>query len=66
MAEQQLTYESVLEMIREANRSTNRSIRRTSRLIKEQGAEFDRKMQKTELQMKATDKKNLCPRFAHR
>jgi len=68
MSEQQLTYESVLEMIREANRSTNRSIRRTSRLIKEQGAEFDRLMkerdaeydkvrQETDRRMKATDKK---------
>ena len=40
MSAQQLTYENVLEMFRE----TNRSIRRTRRALKEQGAEFDRLM----------------------
>ena len=44
MSNQQLTYEGVLEMIREENRLTNRSFRKTRRLIKEQGAEFDRLM----------------------
>ena len=40
MSEQPLTYEGVLEMIREISRAT-----------KEQGAEFDRRMRKTELAM---------------
>jgi hypothetical protein len=45
MSEQQLTYEGVLEMIRDI-----------SRAVKEQGAEFDRRMQETERQIKRTSK----------
>ena len=65
MSAQQLTYEGVLELIRESiresNRSTNRSIsrsiRKTSHLIKEQGAEFDRRMQETDRRMQETDQR---------
>ena len=41
MPEHQLTYEGVLELIREANREIGLE---TSRWLKEQGAEFDRRM----------------------
>jgi len=44
MSAQQLTYEGVLEMIRDI-----------SRAVKEQGAEFDRRMKETERQMQETD-----------
>ena len=44
MSAQQLTYEGVLEMFRE-----------TDRLIKNQGAEFDRRMQETDRLMKERD-----------
>jgi len=54
MSEQQLTYESVLELIRENSREFTRS-------LKEQGAEFDRLMKERDAEydrrMKATDKK---------
>ena len=59
MAEQQLTYEGVLEMFRETNRDiqkTSREIRKVRRLMKERDTEFDRRMQKTELQMERTSK----------
>jgi len=51
MSAQPLTYESVLELIRENSRKTRREIREISRATKEQGAEFDRRMRKTELAM---------------
>jgi len=44
MPHQQLTYESVLELIRENSRKGSREIRKMRRWLKEQGAEFDRKM----------------------
>ena len=49
MSAQQLTYENVLELIRENSREFSRS-------LKEQGAEFDRRMLKTELQIERTSK----------
>ena len=45
MSAQQLTYESVLELIRESSREGSREIQEMRRLMKEQSAEFDRQMQ---------------------
>ena len=45
MSAQQLTYESVLELIRESSREGSREIQEMRRIMKEQGAEFDRRMQ---------------------
>jgi len=42
MSAQQLTYENVLELIRESSRESSREIQEMRRLMKEQGAEFDR------------------------
>jgi len=56
MSEQQLTYEGILEMIRESSRKSDRDIQKTRRLMKKRDAEFDRRMQKTELQMERTSK----------
>ena len=60
MSEQQLTYENVLELIRENSRDiqkTNRELRKTRRLMKEREAEFDKIRQETSLQIKQTNKK---------
>jgi len=67
MSEQQLTYESVLKLIRKSSRRGSREIQEMRRLMKERGAEFDRlmtergaefdrRMQKVELQMERTSK----------
>ena len=56
MSEQPLTYESVLELIRENSREMREEHREFRRSLKEQGAEFDRRMQKAELQTKRTKK----------
>jgi len=60
MSEQQLTYESVLKLIR----GNSRDLRKIRRLMKERDAEFDkirqetdRRMQETALQIKETNKK---------
>ena len=49
MSAQQLTYESVLELIRENSREIGR-------VVKEQGAEFDRRMMETDRRQKETDR----------
>ena len=67
IAENQLTYESVLALIRENSRETSRLIKEQvaefDRLMKERGeefdrrsTEFDRRVQKTELQIERTSK----------
>jgi hypothetical protein len=56
MAAQPLTYESVLEMIRESSRGSSREIQEMRRLMQERGAEFDRRMQKTDLQIERASK----------
>jgi hypothetical protein len=56
MSAQQLTYENVLELIRESSREGSREIQEVRRLMKEQAAEFDRRMQKTELQIERASK----------
>ena len=47
MSEQPLTYESVLALIRENSREMREEHREFRRSLKEQGAEFDRRMQET-------------------
>jgi len=56
MSAQQVTYENVLELIRESSREGSREIQEVRRLMKEQAAEFDRRMQKTELQIERASK----------
>jgi hypothetical protein len=62
MSAQQLTYESVLELIRESSREGSREIQEMRRLMKERDAEFDRRIQEADLrtaeireQMQETD-----------
>jgi len=53
---QQLTYEGVLEMFQETDRRMGERSAEFDRLMKIQGVVFDRRMQKTELQMERTSK----------
>jgi hypothetical protein len=67
MSEQPLTYESVLELIREISRETreisretreiSRETREMSREAKERGREFDQRMKEYERQKKETDRR---------
>ena len=57
MSGQQLTYEGVLEMIRESSRKFDSEMQETRRLMKERDAEFDKIRQETALQIKETNKR---------
>ena len=57
MAEQQLTYESMLELIRENSQESSREIQEMRRLMQERDAAFDKIRQDLTRQMKATDDK---------
>jgi len=56
MSVQPLTYESVLELIREHSREMREEHREFRRSLKKQGAEFDRRMQETDRRQKETDR----------
>ena len=55
MSAQQLTYESVLELIRENSREMREEHQEFRRSLKEQGAEFDRRMQEADRRVKERD-----------
>ena len=57
MSEQQLTYEIVLALIRENSRETREEHREFQRSLKEQGAEFDRRMQEADRRMQEAGRK---------